>query len=220
MILVGLTGGIGSGKSTVSAMLAEHGAVIIDADALARELQGPGSPVLERMAERFGSHIIRDDGSLDRAAVAQIVFNDETALKALNDIVHPALGVEITNRIEQARGTDDVVVLDFPLLAERPRPGLSATVVVDVPVETAVERLVASRGMSEDDARGAHRQPGLTRRTSRDRHPRHRELRRPHRPPRSGRCAVGGAHAPPARCRRPERPGLKDAQLISVPSGR
>ena len=153
MILVGLTGGIGSGKSTVSAMLAEHGAVIIDADALARELQGPGSPVLERMAERFGSHIIRDDGSLDRAAVAQIVFNDETALKALNDIVHPALGVEITNRIEQARGTDDVVVLDFPLLAERPRPGLSATVVVDVPVETAVERLVASRGMSEDDAR-------------------------------------------------------------------
>ena len=152
MILVGLTGGIGSGKSTVSAMLAEHGAVIIDADAMARELQGPGSPVLERMAERFGSHIVRDDGSLDRAAVAQIVFNDETALKALNDIVHPALGVEITNRIEQARGTDDVVVLDFPLLAERPRPGLSATVVVDVPVETAVERLVASRGMSEDDA--------------------------------------------------------------------
>jgi len=153
MILVGLTGGIGSGKSTVSAMLAEHGAVIIDADALARELQAPGSPVLERMAERFGQHIIRDDGSLDRAAVAAIVFNDEVSLKALNDIVHPALGVEITSRIEQARGTDDVVVLDFPLLAERPRPGLGATVVVDVPVETAVERLVASRGMTEDDAR-------------------------------------------------------------------
>ena len=153
MILVGLTGGIGSGKSTVSAMLAEHGAVIVDADALARELQAPGSPVLERMAERFGPHIIRDDGSLDRPAVAEIVFNDETALKALNDIVHPALGVEITRRIEEARGTDDVVVLDFPLLAERPRPGLSATVVVDVPVETAVERLVASRGMGEDDAR-------------------------------------------------------------------
>ena len=153
MILVGLTGGIGSGKSTVSAMLAEHGAVIVDADALARELQAPGSPVLERMAERFGPHIIRDDGSLDRPAVAEIVFNDETSLKALNDIVHPALGVEITRRIEEARGTDAIVVLDFPLLAERPRPGLSATVVVDVPVETAVERLVASRGMSEDDAR-------------------------------------------------------------------
>ena len=144
MILVGLTGGIGSGKSTVSAMLATRGAVIVDADALARELQAPGSPVLERMAERFGPNIIRDDGSLDRPAVAEIVFNDETALKALNDIVHPALGVEITRRIDEARGTDNIVVLDFPLLAERPRPGLSATVVVDVPVETAVERLVAS----------------------------------------------------------------------------
>lgn len=153
MILVGLTGGIGSGKSTVSSLLAEHGAVIIDADALVRELQAPGSPVLERMAERFGRGIIRDDGSLDRAAVAEIVFNDETALKALNDIVHPALAVEVTRRIDAARGTDDVVVLDFPLLAERPREGLSAAVVVDAPVETAIERLVASRGMKEDDAR-------------------------------------------------------------------
>jgi dephospho-CoA kinase len=153
MILVGLTGGIGSGKSTVSALLAEQGAVIIDADALVRELQAPGSPVLEQMAERFGPHIIRGDGSLDRAAVAELVFNDEASLKALNDIVHPALGVEVTRRIDEARGTDDIVVLDFPLLAERPREGLSATVVVDVPVDTAVERLVASRGMSEDDAR-------------------------------------------------------------------
>ena len=153
MILVGLTGGIGSGKSTVSALLAEHGAVIIDADALVRELQAPGSPVLERMAERFGPQIIRDDGSLDRPAVAEIVFNDGAALKALNDIVHPALAVEVTRRIDVARGTDDVVVLDFPLLAERPREGLSAAVVVDVPVETAIERLVASRGMDEDDAR-------------------------------------------------------------------
>jgi dephospho-CoA kinase len=152
MILVGLTGGIGSGKSTVSVLLAEHGAVIIDADMLVRELQAPGSPLLERMAERFGRDIIRDDGSLDRPAVAAIVFNDESSLKALNDIVHPALGVEVARRIDDARGTDDVVVLDFPLLAERPRHGLSATVVVDVPVETAVERLMASRGMDEDDA--------------------------------------------------------------------
>ena len=153
MILVGLTGGIGSGKSTVSAMLAEHGAVIVDADVLARELQAPGSPVLDRMIERFGPHIIRDDGTLDRAAVAEIVFNDAAALKDLNGIVHPALAVEVTRRIDEARGTDDIVVLDFPLLAERPRAGLSATVVVDVPVETAVERLVASRGMREDDVR-------------------------------------------------------------------
>lgn len=153
MILVGLTGGIGSGKSTVSSLLSEHGAVIIDADVLVRELQAPGSAVLARMAERFGAHIIFDDGSLDRRAVAEIVFNDESALKALNDIVHPVLAVEVTRRIEAARGTDDVVVLDFPLLAERPRVGLSATVVVDVPVETAVERLVASRGMDDNDAR-------------------------------------------------------------------
>ncbi|HEX4983983.1 MAG TPA: dephospho-CoA kinase [Ilumatobacteraceae bacterium] len=153
MILVGLTGGIGSGKSTVSSLLAEHGAVIIDADVLVRELQAPGSPVLAQMAERFGDRIIRDDGSLDRPKVAEIVFNDETSLKMLNDIVHPALAVEITRRIEDARGSDDVVVLDFPLLAERPREGLSATVVVDVPVETAVERLVSSRRMDEADAR-------------------------------------------------------------------
>ena len=153
MILVGLTGGIGSGKSTVSSLLAAHGAVIIDADALVRELQAPGSPVLERMATHFGDRILREDGSLDRSKVAQIVFNDETALEALNDIVHPALAVEVTRRIDDARGTDDVVVLDFPLLAERPREGLSATIVVDVPVEIAVERLVTSRGMDAADAR-------------------------------------------------------------------
>ena len=152
MILVGLTGGIGSGKSTVSALLAEHGAVIIDADALVRELQAPGSPVLEKMAERFGPHILRGDGSLDRPAVAELVFNDEASLKALNDIVHPALAAEVARRIDAARDTDDIVVLDFPLLAERPREGLSATVVVDLPVDTAVERLVAARGMSETDA--------------------------------------------------------------------
>jgi dephospho-CoA kinase len=153
MILVGLTGGIGSGKSTVSSLLAEHGAVIIDADVLVRQIQAPGSRVLELMAERFGDRIIREDGSLDRAMVAEIVFNDETSLKALNDIVHPALGVEIARRVDDARGTDDVVVLDFPLLAERPREGLSAKVVVDVPLETAIERLVVSRRMDEADVR-------------------------------------------------------------------
>jgi dephospho-CoA kinase len=153
VILVGLTGGIGAGKSTVSAMLAERGAAIVDADQIARDLQSPGSPVLAAMAERFGSHIIRDDGSLDRAAVAAIVFNDEAALKDLNGIVHPAMQDEIQRQIDAHRGTDRVVVLDFPLLGENPRAGLSATIVVDIPVDVAVQRLVEQRGMDEADAR-------------------------------------------------------------------
>ena len=153
MILVGLTGGIGAGKSTVSAMLAERGAAIVDADQIARDLQSPGSPVLEAMAERFGPHIIRDDGSLDRAAVAAIVFNDEAALKDLNGIVHPAMHDEIQHQIDVHRDTDRVVVLDFPLLGENPRTGLSATIVVDIPVDVAVQRLVEQRGMDEADAR-------------------------------------------------------------------
>ena len=153
MILVGLTGGIGAGKSTVSAMLAERGAVIVDADQIARDLQLPGSPVLEAMAERFGLHILLDDGALDRAAVAKIVFNDETALKDLNGIVHPAMQSEIQRQIDEQRSTDRVVVLDFPLLGENPRKGLAATVVVDIPVDVAVQRLVDQRGMNEDDAR-------------------------------------------------------------------
>ena len=153
MILVGLTGGIGAGKSTVSAMLAERGAVIVDADQIARDIQSPGSPVLDAMAERFGEHIIREDGSLDRGAVAAIVFHDEAALKDLNGIVHPAMQDEIQRQIDAHRGTDRIVVLDFPLLGENPRKGLAATIVVDIPVDTAIARLVDQRGMDEADAR-------------------------------------------------------------------
>ncbi len=153
MIVVGLTGGIGAGKSTVSAMLADRGAVIVDADRIARDLQEPGSPVLDRMAERFGDHIIRPDGSLDRAAVAEIVFNDEQALADLNGIVHPAMQDEIQRQIDAHRDTDRVVVLDFPLLGENPREGLAATIVVDIDPDIAVERLVNQRGMDETDAR-------------------------------------------------------------------
>jgi dephospho-CoA kinase len=153
VILVGLTGGIGAGKSTVSTLLALHGAVIVDADQIARDLQGPGTPVVAAMADRFGQHIIRDDGTLDRAAVAAIVFNDEAALKDLNGIVHPAMQAEIQRQIDAHRDTDRVVVLDFPLLGENPREGLVATIVVDIPVEVAVERLVRERGMDEADAR-------------------------------------------------------------------
>jgi len=153
VILVGLTGGIGAGKSTVSALLAERGAAIVDADQIARDLQSPGSPVLAAMAERFGAHIIGDDGALDRGAVAAIVFNDEAALKDLNGIVHPAMQDEIQRQIDAHRGTDRVVVLDFPLLGENPRKGLGATIVVDIPVDIAVQRLVDQRAMSDDDAR-------------------------------------------------------------------
>lgn len=152
MIVVGLTGGIGAGKSTVASMLAAHGAVIVDADQIARDLQSPGSAVLDAMAERFGRHIINDDGSLDRAAVAAIVFNDADALADLNAIVHPAMHTEIDQQIAAHAHTDHVVVLDFPLLGEHPRPGLSATIVVDVAVDVAIERLVAERGMDEADA--------------------------------------------------------------------
>jgi dephospho-CoA kinase len=157
VLLVGLTGGIGAGKSTVSALLAVHGAVVVDADRIARDLQLPGSAVLDRMAERFGDHIIRGDGSLDRAAVAAIVFGDtdeaRAALADLNAIVHPAMQDEIRRQIDAHAGTDRIVVLDFPLLGENPRDDLAATVVVDVDPELAVRRLVEQRGMDEADAR-------------------------------------------------------------------
>lgn len=153
MILVGLTGGIGAGKSTVSAMLARRGAVIVDADEITREVQRPGSPVLADIAERFGAAVIAADGSLDRAAVAAVVFNDAEALADLNRIVHPAVGQEIARRIAEQADTERIVVLDIPLLTENPRSGLAGTIVVDVPVEVAVSRLVGDRGMDEADAR-------------------------------------------------------------------
>jgi dephospho-CoA kinase len=153
MILVGLTGGIGSGKSTVSALLAARGAVIVDADLAARLVQEPGSPVLEKMAERFGAHVITESGMLDRAAVAAIVFADADALKDLNKIVHPAVGLEMDKQVLAQRETSNVVVMDIPLLTENPRDGLQAKIVVDVPLEAQVERLVTHRGFSEEDAR-------------------------------------------------------------------
>jgi dephospho-CoA kinase len=153
MILVGLTGGIGAGKSTVSDMLRARGAVIVDADAATRVVQQPGSPVLEALAERFGADVIAGDGSLNRAAVAAIVFNDADALRDLNRIVHPAVGAEMNRQMMAQRETPTVVVLDVPLLTENPREGLQAIVVVDIDPELAVSRLVTFRGMTEDDAR-------------------------------------------------------------------
>ncbi len=153
MILVGLTGGIGSGKSTVSAALAERGAVIIDADAATRQVQSPGSPVLTRLAERFGVDVLLADGSLDRARLAGLVFSDADALKDLNSIVHPAVAVEINRQVLEQIPTDNLVILDVPLLTENPREGLQGKIVVDVPVEVQVERLARYRNFDEADAR-------------------------------------------------------------------
>ncbi len=153
MILIGLTGGIGSGKSTVSSLLAKHGAVIIDADAITRELQVPGAPLLTVLADRFGQHIIGSDGALVREELAKIAFGDPEALMDLNKIVHPAVAKEMDRRMSEVRNTDKVVILDIPLLAENPRKGLCGVIVVDVPVEIAVSRLVKFRNMKEDDAK-------------------------------------------------------------------
>jgi dephospho-CoA kinase len=153
MIVVALTGGIGSGKSTVSQRLAERGAVIIDADAIARELQRAGSPLLDRIAERFGADIIGTDGELDRPALATIAFSDPTALADLNDIVHPSVRTEMARRIAAESGTDHVVVVDTPLLEIDPTADFAAVIVVDTPVDVAVDRLVRQRGMAEGDAR-------------------------------------------------------------------
>ncbi|NLD76885.1 MAG: dephospho-CoA kinase [Acidimicrobiales bacterium] len=153
MLLIGLTGGMGSGKSSVSKRLAEHGAVVIDADAITRELQEPGQAVLAAMVDRFGSRILTGDGSLDRQAVADIVFSDAEALGDLNRIVHPAVGAEIARRLEAEVSSGNVVVLDVPLLVESGRSDMAATIVVDVDPELAVRRLVEHRGVREDDAR-------------------------------------------------------------------
>ncbi len=153
MILVGLTGGIGSGKSTVSGLLQARGAVIIDADAIVREVQQPGSPVLAELAQKFGPDVLAEDGSLDRQAVANIVFTDPDALKSLNAIVHPAVGREMNQRMIAQRASNNVVVLDIPLLTENPREGLQGRIVVDIPVELQVQRLTSFRGFDEADAR-------------------------------------------------------------------
>jgi len=153
VILVGLTGGIGSGKSTVSGLLQARGAVIIDADAIVREVQQPGSPVLAELAQKFGPDVLAQDGSLDRQAVANIVFTDPDALKSLNAIVHPAVGREMNQRMIAQRASNNVVILDIPLLTENPREGLQGRIVVDIPVELQVQRLTSFRGFDEADAR-------------------------------------------------------------------
>ena len=153
MKLIGLTGGIGSGKSTVSAALVRRGAVLVDADAIVHDLQRPGTIVFSDMVERFGDGIVAPDGTLDRAAVADIVFGDEQALADLGMIVHPRVHEEIERRVAEQADGDNVVVLDIPLLDRNGWPGLVGTIVVDLDPEVAVRRLVEHRGFEESDAR-------------------------------------------------------------------
>ncbi len=163
MLLLGLTGGIGSGKTTVSSDLAARGAVVIDADAIVHEVQRPGTPVFVAMVERFGPGIVAPDGALDRQAVADIVFNDADALRDLGAIVHPVVGQEITDQLAEQALLDNIVVLDVPLLVESGRDDMAALIVVDIDPALAVERLVAFRGFSEADARAR-----IARQASRD----------------------------------------------------
>jgi dephospho-CoA kinase len=137
----------------VSALLVEKGAVLVDADAIVREVQEPGTPVFQAMVERFGPGIVTADGTLDRAAVAAVVFADPDELTALNGIVHPAVTEEMTRRREAWVDTDATLILDIPLLVESKYAGLAGVIVVDVDPEIAVQRLVEFRGFSEDDAR-------------------------------------------------------------------
>ena len=157
MVVVGLTGGIGSGKSTVARLLAERGARVLDADAVAREVVAPGSPTHEEVVRRFGRSVVADDGTLDRAGLAALVFADDQAREDMNHIVHPAVRDEVLRRVAEAEAADPhaMVVLDIPLLAEV-GPGrytLAGVIVVDLPTDVAVERLQADRGFSEADAR-------------------------------------------------------------------
>jgi dephospho-CoA kinase len=152
MKLIGLTGAIGSGKSSVSSLFARKGAIIIDGDGIAKQLQQKGSATLKKMVDEFGD-ILLETGELDRAKVAQLVFGDADLLKRLNAIMHPAISAEILRQIEANTATDNVVVLDMPLLVENPREGMSGLVVVDVDPEVAISRLVQFRNMNEDDAR-------------------------------------------------------------------
>ncbi|MBC2905828.1 dephospho-CoA kinase [Streptomyces cupreus] len=153
MLKVGLTGGIGAGKSEVSRLLVDCGAVLIDADRIAREVVAPGTPGLTAVVEAFGEGVLAEDGSLDRPKLGSIVFADPDKLAVLNSIVHPLVGAR-SRELEQAAAEDAVVIHDVPLLTENGlAPLYDLVVVVDASPETQLDRLVRLRGMTEEDAR-------------------------------------------------------------------
>ncbi len=154
MLAVGLTGGMGSGKSTVADLLVARGAVLIDADRIAREVVAPGGAAYGPLVARFGSGILAGEGTNDRAALAAVAFADPESLAALNAITHPAISAVMLERRAEEQDTDHVVVLDIPLLkpAHRQALALDLVVVVDTPVDVALTRLVDQRGFSRPDA--------------------------------------------------------------------
>ncbi|WP_368496082.1 dephospho-CoA kinase [Herbiconiux sp. A18JL235] len=157
MNVIGLTGGIAAGKSTVAKRFADHGAIVIDADRLAREAVEPGTAGLAAIADRFGASVIAADGTLDRAALGAIVFSDESARLDLNGITHPAVAQLLNDRLSEIaeRDPDAVVVYDVPLLAEtggRRGGQFGLIVVVEAPAEQRIDRLVDLRGMSREEA--------------------------------------------------------------------
>jgi dephospho-CoA kinase len=152
MLRVGLTGGIGSGKSEVSKRLAARGAVLIDADAIARQVVEPGTPGLAAVVGAFGRAVLAPDGSLDRARLSEIVFSDPAKLATLNSIVHPKVGERMAG-LERSAPPDAIVVHDVPLIAENNLAGrYDIVVVVDAPASVQLDRLVRLRGMSRDQA--------------------------------------------------------------------
>jgi dephospho-CoA kinase len=153
MLRIGLTGGIGSGKSAVSRLLAQHGAVVVDADLIAREVVEPGTPGLAAIVEEFGAEVLRPDGTLDRERLGAIVFGDSSARLRLNAIVHPLVGARSAEIVATAP-PDAVLVHDVPLLVENGlAPQYDLVVVVDAPAEVRIDRLVRDRGMTEEAAR-------------------------------------------------------------------
>lgn len=155
MVVVAVTGGIGSGKSTVARLLARRGAVVIDADQIAREVVEPTGPSYDAIVDHFGPGVVGSDGRLDRAALAARVFTDPAELAILNAITHPAIAAAVAARVAEHAGSDRFVVVDIPLLDadSKDRYGFAGVIVVDAPVELAVRRLVEQRGLSEADAR-------------------------------------------------------------------
>ncbi len=154
MLVVGLTGGMGAGKSAVADLLVARGARLVDADQIARDVVAPGAPAYGPLVAHFGSGILAADGTIDRPALARLAFADEDSRRQLNALTHPAIGAALLQERDAHAGTDAVVVMAVPLLtaAHRSTLGLDAVVVVDCPTDVALRRLVSQRGFSRADA--------------------------------------------------------------------